>query len=49
MVRIEPTQTGGLTRMHGGRVAMRDDSDTVMEEYKRFLDVAESPFALEEV
>lgn len=35
--------------MHEGRIAMRDDPDTVIDEYKRFLDVGESAFALEDV
>jgi ABC-type polysaccharide/polyol phosphate transport system ATPase subunit len=35
--------------MHEGRIAMRDDPDTVIDEYKRFLNVGESAFALEDV
>jgi teichoic acid transport system ATP-binding protein len=35
--------------MHGGEVAMRDDADTVIEAYRRFLGVGESEAALEDV
>jgi len=35
--------------MHGGEIAMRDDADTVIEAYRRFLGVGESEAALEDV
>ena len=35
--------------MHNGRVAMRDEADTVIEAYARFLDLGESDVALEDV
>ena len=35
--------------MHDGRIAMWDDAETVVEGYKRFLDVGDSTVALEDV
>jgi ABC-type polysaccharide/polyol phosphate transport system ATPase subunit len=35
--------------MHNGQIAMRDDANTVIEAYARFLDVGESDVALEDV
>jgi ABC-type polysaccharide/polyol phosphate transport system ATPase subunit len=35
--------------MHNGEIAMRDDADTVIEAYRRFLDVGESDVALEDL
>ena len=32
-----------------GKIAMRDDPDSVIDEYKRFLNIGESTFALEDV
>jgi ABC-type polysaccharide/polyol phosphate transport system ATPase subunit len=34
--------------MHGGRVEMRDDPQTVISAYKRFLDVGEADDALDD-
>jgi ABC-type polysaccharide/polyol phosphate transport system ATPase subunit len=35
--------------LHEGKIAMRDDPDSVIDEYKRFLNIGESTFALEDV
>jgi teichoic acid transport system ATP-binding protein len=35
--------------MHNGEIAMRDEADTVIEAYRRFLDVGENEGALEDV
>ena len=35
--------------MHGGEIAMRDQAATVIEAYRRFLDVGESDVALEDL
>jgi teichoic acid transport system ATP-binding protein len=34
--------------MHEGRIALRDEPDVVIDAYKRFLDVGETPTALED-
>jgi teichoic acid transport system ATP-binding protein len=35
--------------MHNGEIAMRDDADTVIDAYRRFLDLGESESALEDL
>jgi hypothetical protein len=35
--------------MHEGRIAMRDDADTVIDAYKEFLHVGESEVTNEDV